>query len=112
MKIAFAGLRHGHIFRLAEVARSTPGVEITGAWEENEQAAQEAREKFTEPFYDSFEALLADPQVELVYIATPHSHHFAHMMLCMAAGKPVICEKSFTMNAEQARQAATYVFAK
>jgi predicted dehydrogenase len=70
-------------------------------------------EAFAERFgfekaYGSYEEMLADPQVELVYIATPHSHHFAHMMLCMAAGKPVICEKSFTMNAEQARQAATF----
>ena len=58
--------------------------------------------------YGSYEEMLADPQVELVYIATPHSHHFEHMMLCMEAGKPVICEKAFTMNAAQARKAADF----
>ena len=36
------------------------------------------------------------PDVELVYIATPHSRHFEDMKLCIAAGKPVLCEKAFT----------------
>ena len=58
--------------------------------------------------YGSYEDLLRDPDVELVYVATPHSHHYEHMMLCLKAGKHVICEKSFTMNAQQARKAATY----
>ena len=55
-----------------------------------------------EKAYDSYEALLSDPAVELVYVATPHSHHFEHMMLCLTHGKNVICEKAFTMNAQQA----------
>lgn len=54
--------------------------------------------------YGSYEELLRDPEVELVYVATPHSHHFDHMMMAIAHGKPVICEKSFTMNADQAKK--------
>ena len=57
-----------------------------------------------EKVYDSYEAMLQDPEVELVYVATPHSHHFDHMMLCLEHGKHVICEKAFTMNARQARE--------
>ena len=53
--------------------------------------------------YTGYEEMLADPEVELVYITTPHSHHFEHMMLCLQYGKHVICEKAFTMNARQAR---------
>lgn len=53
--------------------------------------------------YTSYEEMLEDPEVELVYITTPHSHHFEHIMLCLKYGKHVICEKAFTMNAEQAR---------
>ena len=53
--------------------------------------------------YGSYEQLLKDPEVELVYIGTPHSHHFDHMMLCIAHGKPILCEKAFTLNADQAR---------
>lgn len=54
--------------------------------------------------YGSYEEMADDPELELVYIATPHSHHFAHMKLCLEHGKPVLCEKAFTMNAAQARE--------
>ena len=54
--------------------------------------------------YGSYEQMLADPDVELVYVGTPHSHHYAHMKLCLEAGKSVLCEKAFTMNAAQARE--------
>lgn len=53
--------------------------------------------------YGSYEEMLRDPEVELVYVATPHSHHYEHMMLCINAGKPILCEKAFTLNAEQAK---------
>lgn len=53
--------------------------------------------------YGSYADMLADPQVELVYVAVPHSHHYACVKQCLEAGKPVLCEKSFTVNAEQAK---------
>lgn len=58
--------------------------------------------------YGSYDELLNDPQVELIYITTPHSHHFEQTMACLACGKPVLCEKAFTMNAGQAKKAAAY----
>ena len=58
--------------------------------------------------YGSYEEMLSDPEVELVYVATPHSHHFEHMMLCLNHGKAVLCEKAFTMNAKQAREVMEY----
>lgn len=54
--------------------------------------------------YGSYEEMLADPDVELVYIATPHSHHYAHAKLCLEHGKHVLCEKAFTVNAAQAKE--------
>ena len=48
--------------------------------------------------------MLADDEVELVYIATPHSHHYLHAKMCLEAGKHVLCEKAFTVNAEQAQK--------
>ncbi len=56
--------------------------------------------------YGSYEEMLSDPEVELVYIATPHSHHAQHMKLCIAHGKNVLCEKAFTLNAAEAREVA------
>jgi len=57
-----------------------------------------------EKAFGSYEEMVCDPKVDLVYVATPHSHHFAHAKLCIEAGKPVLCEKSFTANAKQAEE--------
>jgi predicted dehydrogenase len=52
-------------------------------------------------FYGSYEELAADPDLEVVYIASPHSHHREHTLLCLSNGKHVICEKAFAMNTEE-----------
>lgn len=52
----------------------------------------------------SYEALLAVPGIDAVYIATPHSEHHAHALLCLQAGLPVLCEKAFAQNARQAQE--------
>lgn len=54
--------------------------------------------------YGSYEELVSDSEVDVVYIATPHSHHFEHAKLCIEHGKHVLCEKAFTMNAAQAEK--------
>lgn len=54
--------------------------------------------------YGSYEDLVADPEVEAVYIATPHSHHRDHALLAIEAGKHVLVEKAFTLNEAQAHQ--------
>lgn len=51
--------------------------------------------------HGSYEEMLNDPLVELVYIATPHSHHYEHAKLCLEHGKHVLCEKAFMVNAKQ-----------
>jgi dihydrodiol dehydrogenase / D-xylose 1-dehydrogenase (NADP) len=56
--------------------------------------------------YGSYEELVADGDVDIVYIATPHSHHYQNAMLCLEAGKNVLCEKAFTVNAAQTRALA------
>ena len=69
-----------------------------------DRAAEFARDFGIEKVYDSYEAMLQDPALELVYITTPHSHHYEQMLLCLEHGKHVICEKAFTLNADQARK--------
>ena len=54
--------------------------------------------------YGSYEAMLDDEQVQLVYIATPHSLHYENAIQCILKGKPVLCEKAFTVNAWQAEE--------
>jgi predicted dehydrogenase len=58
--------------------------------------------------HGTYEALVNDPEVQMVYIATPHHSHFADCMLALKAGKPVLCEKPFAMNADEARQIFKY----
>ncbi|THC90782.1 hypothetical protein EYZ11_009760 [Aspergillus tanneri] len=53
--------------------------------------------------YGSYEELVADSNVDVVYVATPHSHHFQNAMLALEAGKNVLCEKAFTVNAAQTK---------
>ncbi|KAJ5937154.1 hypothetical protein N7454_004809 [Penicillium verhagenii] len=53
--------------------------------------------------YGSYEELVADPNVDVVYIATPHSHHYQNARLALEAGKHVLCEKAFTVNVDQAK---------
>jgi predicted dehydrogenase len=52
----------------------------------------------------SYEALVADPDVDVVYVATPHPMHHANALLALRAGKPVLVEKAFTMNATEAEE--------
>jgi predicted dehydrogenase len=54
--------------------------------------------------YGSYHELVADPNVDIVYVATPHSHHFQNAMLALEAGKNVLCEKALTVTASQARK--------
>ncbi|GAB1312993.1 D-xylose 1-dehydrogenase (NADP(+)) [Madurella fahalii] len=54
--------------------------------------------------HGSYHELVADPDVDIVYVATPHSHHFQNAMLALEAGKHVLCEKALTVTAAQARK--------
>jgi predicted dehydrogenase len=54
--------------------------------------------------YGSWQELAADPQVDIVYVATPHSAHHAATMVCLEAGKAVLCEKPFTLDLPTSQQ--------
>lgn len=69
-----------------------------------EKAERFAEEHKVEKAYGSYEELVKDPEVGLVYIATPHSHHYECAKLCLRYKKPVLCEKAFMANAAQAEE--------
>ena len=54
--------------------------------------------------HSSYDELANDPNVDVVYIATPHPFHMENTILCLKAGKAVLCEKPFAINADQAQQ--------
>ncbi|MCB2178554.1 Gfo/Idh/MocA family oxidoreductase [bacterium] len=64
---------------------------------------QDFARKFSVPVvYDSYQALAEDPNIDAVYIATPHNFHYEQAKLCLEAGKPVLVEKPLTVNAKEA----------
>ena len=69
------------------------------------EKAQEFAQQYAIPqAYGSYEELVDDPEVDLVYIATPHSHHYPHTRLALEHGKHVLVEKAFTANLREAEQ--------
>jgi len=54
-------------------------------------------------YYGNYDDLVKDANVDIIYIATPHSHHYPNALLALEAGKHVCCEKAFTINANQAK---------
>jgi len=62
--------------------------------------------------HGSYEELVADPAVDVVYVATPHNFHAANATLALAAGKHVLVEKAFTLNAPQAQDVVDVAKAK
>lgn len=54
--------------------------------------------------YGSYEELVNDPEVDLIYVATPHSHHYAHTKLAIEAGKPCLVEKAFMANVHETKE--------
>lgn len=88
----------------AEGLQALPDAELTAVGSRSEQAAANFGTRFgATRHYASYAALAADPNVDIIYVATPHPQHHASARLCLEAGKAVLCEKPFTLNASQAR---------
>lgn len=112
MKLGILG--PGRIARtVAATLVQMPEIECYAVASRNrERAAEFAKDFGFEKIYDSYEAMLQDPALELVYIATPHSHHYEQICQCLEHGKHVICEKAFTMNVDQARKVQEFAAQK
>lgn len=72
-----------------------------------DRAISFAKEYHFQKHFDSYESMLADPALEVVYIATPHVFHHQNALMCLQAGKAVLCEKPFAMNLNQVEEMIT-----
>lgn len=102
MRIGIIGA--GHIaIKMAQTLQPTPERRYAVAARDLGRAQAFADQWGFSKAYGSYQELVEDPDVDLVYIATPHSHHFAHASLALNHGKAVLCEKAFTANAREAK---------
>jgi predicted dehydrogenase len=83
------------------IAPSKKGKILAVASRSKERAADFANTYHIEKMYSEYEQMLADPEIHIIYIATPHNFHYQQAKMCLEAGKHVLVEKPCTVNAEQ-----------
>ena len=90
---------------LADAIQSSADGEVVAVGSRAQTTADAFAAKYNIPrAYDSYEALCADPEVDIVYVATPHSHHYDNVLMALNENKHVLNEKAFTINARQAEE--------
>jgi predicted dehydrogenase len=90
---------------MCEALRTLPDTDIVAVGSRTQEAADDFARRFGIPrAHGTYDALWADPDVDVVYVASPHSHHHAMTIAALDAGKHVLCEKAFAVNAAQARE--------
>jgi predicted dehydrogenase len=84
--------------------RKVPGARIVAVGSRREESARAFAEEYGGLPHGSYEALVADPDVEVVYVASPHALHLEHARLALEAGKHVLCEKPLTLSTADAEE--------
>lgn len=89
--------------RFAQALEAVDGAVLQAVASRSPERGRAFGERYGVPtVHNSNEALANDPQIDAVYIASPHRYHHDQTRLCLEAGKPVLCEKPFTVNAAEA----------
>ena len=105
-KIRWGILSTGHIAgRFAEALNMLPDAELTAVGSRDQATADGFAKKYgAMRAHPTYESLASDPDVDVIYIGTPHAFHLDNATLCMRAGKAVLCEKALTINASEAEE--------
>ena len=88
----------------AESLRLVPGTRIAAAGSRSFERAKEFTDKYGGKPYGSYQEMLEDPDVDMVYIASPHNLHEEHVIMSANAGKGILCEKPFTFSHQSAQR--------
>lgn len=85
--------------------QSVPDAKLVAVGSRTASRAAVFAAEFNAPYaYDSYEAMVANPEVDVVYVATPHPMHLEAALLCMKAKKAVLCEKPLTINVRDSQE--------
>ncbi|MDR0541307.1 MAG: Gfo/Idh/MocA family oxidoreductase [Dysgonamonadaceae bacterium] len=91
--------------KFAEGLQILPNAELYAVASRSLEKAETFKAKYGfEKAFGSYEEMLKDPALDVVYIATTNNLHFEHTMMCLEAGKAVLCEKPFASNLQQVKQ--------
>ncbi len=90
--------------KMAHTLRDMEGVELRAVSSRSREKAEGFAAEWGIERACGVNELVADPEIELVYIASPHPAHAENALQCIRAGKPVLCEKPFTVNARETRE--------
>lgn len=94
--------------KFAAGLQTLPSARIQAVASRNDERRQAFATDFDVPNqHSSYETLAQDPEVDIIYVATPHTQHHEHTLLCLRAGKAVLCEKPLAVNAQQAEEMIT-----
>ena len=106
-QLTWAVIGCGVIANQMATSLALSGRHLRGVANRTREKAEAFAERYgVERVYDSVEGLYQDPSVDAIYITTPHNTHIRYLRGALAAGKHVLCEKAFTLNAAQAREVA------
>jgi predicted dehydrogenase len=93
--------------KFAEGLKLAKGAHLLAVGSRSEETAGDFGQQFNIPRrYVGYQEMVNDPDLDIVYISSPHAMHFDHSLLAIRAGKAVLCEKPFTLNSAQAFELA------
>jgi predicted dehydrogenase len=105
-KVRWGILSTGHISKkFADALAILPDADLSAVASRDLDTARKFAEKYNVPkAYGTYEELADDPDIDVIYIGTPHTFHLENSVMCMRKGKAVLCEKAFSINAAEARE--------
>jgi phthalate 4,5-cis-dihydrodiol dehydrogenase len=103
LKVGFAGLGVGSAMVIPVVERM-PEAQVAAAADVRPEALEQFAKRHEARVYDTVEALCADPDLDVIWVATPNQFHLKHVILAAQSGKHVVCEKPMALSVAEAGQ--------
>jgi dihydrodiol dehydrogenase / D-xylose 1-dehydrogenase (NADP) len=95
--------------KFAQGLKCTESAQLFAVGSRSLEKAEDFAKQYDIPrAYGSYEELVADPEVDVIYVATPHPMHKDAVLMCLKAGKAVLCEKPITLNSKEAEEIIQY----